>query len=332
MPIEFLTSPPETSSTETSAPAAVAIGVFDGVHAGHRALLETASSFSNLRPVALTFHPHPASALDPERAPKLLTTLSERVRLIESHGVRPIVARFDPEFASLSPDEFIERVLVGELRAGAVVIGDDFRFGRGRAGDVEFLRSSSGFEVVALPTVAIDGAPVRSSRIRALVSSGEIDDAAALLGRPYFLRGTVVKGRQLGRTLGFPTANLALDSDRLIPAPGVYAGAASVEENGVNQEAVAAAISVGTNPTVTDGGPLTVEAYLMDGFDRDIYGATLTLTFVRHLRPTLKFDSLETLVAQMHRDVEAAQACLTSRDTAAVADIARRVGGVGVGF
>lgn len=285
-------------------PLAVAVGVFDGVHHGHQALLKAAREVSDGEPAALTFDPHPAAVFAPEAAPKLLCTLEERARRLREHGaVRVLIARFDASFASQSPEEFIRVVLVERLRAKAVVVGEDFRFGRGRAGDVAALKVGGAqhqYDVVAVPPVVVDGVPARSTTIRHLLTEGKIEAAARLLGWFPSLPGVVVTGRQLGRTLGYPTANLAPPPSLLIPGAGVYAGYARLADG----RAFRSAISIGTNPTVTDGpdAPRTVEAYLMDGFDGDLYGQPLTLEFVRHLRPTLKFDGLPALVEQMARD------------------------------
>ncbi|WP_394793736.1 bifunctional riboflavin kinase/FAD synthetase [Armatimonas sp.] len=277
--------------------SALTIGVFDGVHRGHQALLAAAKA-SGLPTTALTFDPHPAALLSPGRTPKLLGTLPERRELLKSHGADSVqVIAFDHAFAALTPDAFIEQLL-RPLSPGCIVVGEDFRFGCERRGDVETLRAA-GLEVTVLPGVFVDGVPARSTVIRQMLAGGQVTEAARLLGRPYTLSGEVVHGRKLGRTIGYPTANIASDTRLLVPAPGVYAGVATLPDG----RALRAAISIGTNPTVTENGPLTVEAFLLDGFDEDLYGQKLTLAFVHFLRSTVKFEGLAPLLAQMARDV-----------------------------
>jgi riboflavin kinase / FMN adenylyltransferase len=277
---------------------ALTIGVFDGVHRGHQALLAAARA-STLPVCALTFDPHPAALLSPARTPKLLGTLAERRALLQQYGADEVsVIAFDAAFAALTPEAFIKQVLL-RYQPGLVVVGEDFRFGCERRGDLELL-GKAGLEVKAVPGVFVDGVPARSTVIRQMLMGGQVSEAARLLGRPYSLSGEVVHGRKLGRTLGFPTANLAMAPSVLVPAPGVYAGEASLADGRVFR----AAISVGTNPTVTESGPLTVEAFLLDGFDEDLYGQVLRLSFVHFLRGTVKFAGLEPLRAQMAADVE----------------------------
>lgn len=276
---------------------ALTIGVFDGVHRGHQALLAAARA-SGLPTIALTFDPHPAALLSPGRTPKLLGTLDERKALLQAHGATHVqVITFDRALAALSPDAFIERLLRPQ-NPGCIVVGEDFRFGCERRGDVETLRAA-GLAVTVVPGIFVEGVPARSTIIRQMLAGGQVTEAARLLGRPYTLSGEVVHGRKLGRTLGYPTANLASAANLVIPAPGVYAGVATLAEG----RTVRAAISVGTNPTVTDSGPLTVEAFLLDGFNEDLYGHPLSLAFVHFLRGTVKFDSLEALLQQMAADI-----------------------------
>ncbi|GAB4456973.1 MAG: bifunctional riboflavin kinase/FAD synthetase [Armatimonadaceae bacterium] len=295
-------------------PTALAIGVFDGVHRGHQALLvaagEAAAEFAAV-PAALTFDPHPSAIFAPARTPLLLGTLSERAALLHRYGISEVVvAHFDRAFAAQTPDAFISEVLLHRLRVRAVIVGDDFRFGCDRTGNVALLKSAGerhGFAVRVMAPVFVEGTPARSTAIRHLLAGGKVAEAEALLGRPYTLSGTVVRGRQLGRTIGFPTANLQTAPGILIPAAGVYAGYAHLSSG----ERVRTAISIGTNPTVTPHATeRTVEAFLMDDFSRDLYHHSLTLEFAAYLRPTLKFDSLDTLVAQMHQDVALARQLL----------------------
>jgi riboflavin kinase / FMN adenylyltransferase len=276
---------------------ALTIGVFDGVHRGHQALLAAARA-SGLSVTALTFDPHPAALLSPARTPRLLGTLAERTALLKAAGADAVqVIPFDAHVATLTPDAFIEQVL-RPFQPGLIVVGDDFRFGCERRGDVETLRAA-GLRVEAVVGVFVEGVPARSTVIRQMLTGGQVAEAARLLGRAYTLSGEVVHGRKLGRTIGYPTANLGPDPHVLIPAPGVYAGHATLMDGRV----LRAAISIGTNPTVTENGPLTVEAFLMEGFDEEIYGQVLTLSFVHFLRGTVKFDGLDALLQQMAADV-----------------------------
>ena len=313
--------------------SAVTIGVFDGVHRGHQALLaETVrlARDNGYIPAALTFDPHPSAVFAPARTPLLLGTLSERIALLELHGAQSVVvAPFDRALAALTPDEFVREWLVDRSNARAVVVGDDFRFGCDRSGDTAFLRRAGekyGFAVATVPPVFVAGVPCRSTTIRQMIAGGQVKSAQTLLGRPYSLTGTVVHGRKLGRTIGFPTANLDTPNGLLIPGAGVYVGVGCWMERvlGVEYRVLdvrngasvppntqhptpnthLAAVSIGTNPTVTPGinAPRTVEAFLLD-FDGDIYDQTLTVTFTKFLRGTEKFDSLDALVEQMHRDI-----------------------------
>jgi riboflavin kinase/FMN adenylyltransferase len=235
----------------------------------------------------------------------LLGTLEERVELLTANGIdQVILAPFDRQFAEQTAETFVRSIIVERLRAAAVVVGEDFRYGRDRMGDIETLRRAGeryDFGVAAVPQIFVNGVPVRSTEIRRLIAVGDVAQAAALLGRPYRLCGEVVRGRQLGRTIGFPTANLSSDPSVLVPGPGVYAGAAYVDG-----ERHRAAISVGNNPTVAPEGttlPRTVEAFLLDGFDRDIYGSRISFEFLFKLREMVKFANIDALVIQMQADV-----------------------------
>lgn len=254
-------------------------------------------------PTALTFDPHPAVLLAPSRVPLLLSSLDERVALLQSAGAAQVIVEpFDARLGALTPAEFAERVLVGRLRASTVVVGDDFRFGCHRSGDIATLKELGarlGFTVRVIPPVLVDGVPARSSVVRQMVADSRVEAAARLLGRPLTRSGTVVRGRQLGRTIGFPTANLEVPAGLSVPGAGVYAGRAFVP-----QGVFAAAISVGVNVTVDETAPSTVEAYLLD-FDDDLYDRPLTLEFVAHLRGMVKFDGLAALSAQIAQDVAA---------------------------
>ena len=281
---------------------AVTIGIFDGVHLGHRALLDAARA-TGLSVTALTFDPHPAALLAPSRVPPMLLSLDDRESLLREGGADSVVVLpFDRTLAAQTPAAFVEEILLGQLGAACVVVGDDFRYGCDRRGDIAALRLAGerrGFSVVVVPPVFLGGVPARSTTIRQMLAGGQPEGAARLLGRPHFLTGIIVRGKQLGRTIGFPTANLDVPRGLLVPAPGVYAGEA--RWNGLARKA---AISVGVNVTVDESAAPTVEAYLLD-FDGDLYDETLTLTFERFLRPMVKFNGLDALIAAIRADVEA---------------------------
>jgi riboflavin kinase/FMN adenylyltransferase len=272
-----------------SRPRGVAIGTFDGVHLGHRRVLDAARSTGGTSTV-VTFDPHPRVALGYDV--ELLTTLERRLELFDEAGIEEtLVVAFDLELAELGPAEFAGTVL-RPLGANVVVAGADFRFGRGRSGDLGLL-AELGFETRVVPLV--EG--VSSSTIRDLLRAGEVDRAARLLGRPPEVEGTVVAGDARGGTLGFPTANLRVDRDLLVPAHGIYAGATAGHR---------AAVSIGTNPHY-GGHERRVEAHLLD-FDGDLYGRRLLLQLWRRLREERAFESEAALVEQIARDVEEASA------------------------
>jgi riboflavin kinase / FMN adenylyltransferase len=267
-------------------PRAVALGTFDGVHLGHRRVLEAAVAAGHT-PTVVTFDPHPRLALG--YGVRLLATLERRLELIGETGVQDtLVVDFDLELAQLAPEEFVDRIL-RPIGTEVVVAGASFRFGRGRTGDLTLL-GEAGFDARAVPLV--EG--VSSSRIRDLLRGGEVERAARLLGRPAEVDGTVVAGDARGGTLGFPTANLRPDPRLLVPGYGIYAGAA---------EGHRAAISIGTNPHY-GGGERRIEAFLLD-FAGDLYGRRLVLQLWERLRDERAFESEEELVAQIARDVDA---------------------------
>ena len=272
-------------------PRAVAIGTFDGVHRGHRAAIEAANG-AGLRSTVVTFDPHPRLVLGYDV--QLLTTLRRRLELIEEAGPDDVlVLEFTEELSRLEPEEFVAEIL-WPIGTKAVVAANDFRFGRGRKGDVDLLRRL-GIEVVDVPLV--EG--VSSSRIRELLAAGEMREAAALLGRPHELEGTVVSGDQRGGTLGFPTANLAVAQHLLVPAFGIYAGAALDGR---------AAVSIGVNPHY-GGSERRIEAFLLD-FDGDLYGRELRIELWERLRDERAFESEEELIRQIALDVEATRAAV----------------------
>jgi riboflavin kinase / FMN adenylyltransferase len=277
-------------------PRRIAIGEFDGVHLGHRQVIAGNDT-------VLTFEPHPLQVVRPEAAPKLLTSLEAKTELIAGLGVAELVViPFDQRFAHQSPEEFIEHVLVERLSATHVSVGENFRFGRGAAGDSALLDADPRFSTAVAPLVELDGEIISSSRIRALVLAGEVERAARLLGAPFAMRGEVVSGDRRGRTLGFPTANLVPDETLVTPGHAVYAAYA---------DGTPAAVNVGVRPTFGTGRAVLVEAYLLDT-DRDLYGRRLKLDFIARLRGERRFDSVDALVAQMHEDVGRTRALLAA--------------------
>ncbi len=286
-------------------------GNHDGVHLGHRALLDAARALAarEHRVVALTFDPHPAQVLAPHRAPPLLTTPARRADLLRRAGADHVeILPFDHALAQRSPEEFVDGVLVERLRAAGVVVGPDFRFGRGRAGDLATLRAlgeERGFAVRAVGPVERAGAVVSSTRVRGLLTEGRVAEATALLGRVHDVGGVVVEGHRRGRTIGFPTANLDPEPV-LAPADGVYAVVARVDD-----EIVRGVANLGVRPTLEAGR--SIEVHLFD-FDRDIYGRAVRVGFVARLRGEVKFDGLDALKAQIARDADEARHALDAAD------------------
>jgi riboflavin kinase / FMN adenylyltransferase len=268
-------------------PRKIAVGEFDGVHLGHREVIRGNDT-------VLTFEPHPLRVIRPEAAPKLLTSLEVKAELIAELGVQElVVVPFDDGFAHQSPQEFIDHVLVGSLNATRVSVGENFRFGHGASGDAALLETDPRFETRVLPLVEVGGELVSSSHVRALVSAGEVELAARFLGAPFQLRGEVVSGDRRGRELGFPTANIVPDEALVCPGHGVYAARAG---------GACAAVNVGVRPTFGTGRAVLVEAYLLDR-DVDLYGQILRVDFLQRLRGERRFESVDALVEQMHRDV-----------------------------
>jgi riboflavin kinase/FMN adenylyltransferase len=293
----------------------VTIGAYDGVHLGHRHLIGQVRALAaelQCGSAVVTFDRHPAMVVRPDSAPRLLTDLDQKLELLASTGVDyTLVVHFDEQRSHESAEDFVKEVLVGCLRAQAVVVGHDFHFGHRRQGDVPLLQrmgAEFGFDVHGLRLVG-DGAggePVSSTRIRELLGEGRVEEAGALLGRPHEVRGTVQHGDARGRDLGFPTANIAVPGDIQLPADGIYAG--WYERPG--GEVHPAAISLGRRPTFyRDAGSSLLEAYLLD-FDDDLYDQPARVRFVARLRGEEQFDSVEALVSQMSRDVEAARRAL----------------------
>ena len=286
--------------------AAVAVGVFDGVHLGHQRILERAVAIAReqrVRCVVLSFDPHPDLVLSPrfEAMPPLTPLPEKRERLLALGASELEILPFTRELAALAPEEFVDRALVARHHPVALVVGENFALGRGRAGNVQRLReigAARGFEVVPVPLLELEGAPVSSTRIRGLLAAGRVAEAARLLGRRYGLSGTVVRGDAIGRTLGYPTANLRLHEERVVPGDGIYAvWARSAGE----REWRAAAMSVGIRPTF--GGQVrTLEVHVI-GWSGDLLGASMEVEFAEWLRPERRFETREALIAAMDDDV-----------------------------
>ena len=298
---------------------AVTIGAYDGVHLGHRSLLRDLrerAAAAGLSTVVVTFDRHPAYVVRPESAPKQLTSLEQKLELLAECGIdRTVVVPFDKARADESAEDFVREVLVEELEARLVVVGEDFHFGHGRRGNVELLRrlgAEHDFDVVGVALTGDGAEAVSSTRIRALLAKGDVEVAAALLGRSHEVRGPVVRGDgRGGPELGFPTANVAVPDDIALPADGVYAGYYTRPDGTVHR----AAIGVGRRPTFYEPGtsPVLVEAYLLH-FDGDLYGEEARVSFAHHLRDDRRFDSVQDLVTQMRADVEATERVLAAAD------------------
>lgn len=299
-------------SAPSLGPSAVTIGAYDGVHMGHREVISQVRDIarsSGLRTVVVTFDRHPASVVRPDSAPKLLCDLDQKLELLADTGVdATYLIRFDAQRATETAEEFVDEVLVAALDARAVVVGEDFHFGHRRGGNVGLLREmggSRGFTVEGLALVDVEGRPangapnVSSTSIRRLIAEGDLRGAADLLGRLHEVRGTVEHGDRRGRDLGFPTANITVDADILLPANGIYAGWLERADGTVHM----AAMNLGHRPTFyerPEGEPL-LECHLLD-FSGDLYDESVKVRFVEMLRGEERFDSVEDLVTQMHAD------------------------------
>jgi riboflavin kinase/FMN adenylyltransferase len=292
----------------------VTIGQFDGVHRGHQRVVARAAEVGRERGlpvVAITFDPHPDEVTRPGSHPPFLCSTRRRAELLGGLGVDAVcVLPFTLDFSRLDPDEFVRAVLVDKLHAAAVVVGEDFRFGHKARGNVQLLDKLGekyDYTVEGLPLLVLDDVTISSTAIRTLLAAGDVAEAAKLLGRPHRVEGVVVRGHQRGRQLGFPTANVESPPHTAIPADGIYAGwLATLDETGAEVNRWPAAISIGTNPTF-DGQARTVEAYALDRTDLDLYGLHAAIDFGVRLRGTLRFDSIDALVEQMHKDVDQAR-------------------------
>jgi riboflavin kinase/FMN adenylyltransferase len=293
---------------------ALAIGNFDGVHAGHRRLLERARSAAALHggeAVALTFDPPPARFLAPHLAPRLITTQVRKLELLAAAGIDVcVVEPFDRQLADLSPEAFARDVLAGALGARHIVVGYDFTFGKRRAGNTEILRQLGdqfGFTVEVVDPVAVEGVVASSSRVRSFVGDGNLAGARLLLGRDFEVDGVVVRGAGRGRALGVPTANLAPETE-LLPPLGIYAGWVEIAGDPARRPG---AVSVGTNPTFEVAGKLSLEVFLLD-WDGDLYGQGLRIGFVERLRGERRFPDADSLVQQIRRDIEDTRGVLSA--------------------
>ena len=295
-------------------PCAVTIGNFDGVHRGHQAMfarLKAAAAERGLPTAVMTFEPHPREVFTPDQAPARLTSLREKMELFKSHDIdRMVLARFSRRFASLSAEEFIERILMAGIQARWILIGDDFRFGAKRAGDFALLQQcgeARGFEVESLPSVLVEGVRVSSTAVREALAQGELALAAQFLGRPYSISGRVVHGDKLGHELGYPTANIQMKHNKP-PLSGIFA----VELCGIDNCRLPGVASLGVRPTVKQNGAATLEVHVFDFHER-IYGAHVRVDFLHKLRDEEKFPDLPALIAQIARDVADAKDFFAAR-------------------
>jgi riboflavin kinase/FMN adenylyltransferase len=289
---------------------AVAIGNFDGVHVGHRALIARARELAaaqGLRAVALTFDPHPSAVLSPHGAPPRVSSLARRLELLAAAGLdATVVEPFTRELAAYPADAFVDQIVLGALGARAIVVGYDFSYGHGRTGSPADLRAHgerAGVRVEIVAPVEVGGEIASSSKIRAYLRAGDLAGAERLLGRRWDIDGTVVHGAKRGRAIGVPTANIAPESDLSI-APGIYAVTL-----GVGGAVLPAVASLGTNPTFVDGGGLVLEVHVLD-WDGDLYDRRVRTTFVSRLRDELRFESVDALISQIMTDIERARSVL----------------------
>ncbi len=304
--MQVLRSIPELSQLQ--GPLFLAIGVFDGVHLGHQAVISTSARHAaeaGGTPVVVTFDPHPAKVLRPEKAPRLLTATQHKIQLIRDLGVEHLlVVRFDAEFAATAPEEFVHQLVAASKPLREICVGHEWSFGRNRAGNlalIQKLGAQDHFDVVGIQEVSVNGTIISSTAIRQAVEDGELEKAAEMLGREYTILGTVERGAQLGRQLGFPTANLSAHSEQF-PPNGVYAAEAKL-----GGEVFRGVVNLGYRPTVASETPQRLlELHLFD-LDRDIYGQDVEVRFTRYLRPEQKFANLDELKAQIARDVAQAR-------------------------
>lgn len=291
-----------------NAPTVVTIGTFDGVHIGHRKIIDRLIEVGRkegLEPTILTFFPHPRMVLQEDSGLKLINTIDERKIILENTGVDNLIVHpFTKEFSRLSAHQFVEEILVEQLHAKKIVIGYDHRFGRNRTANIEDLKKFGkefGFEVEEISKQDIDEVAVSSTKIRKALNDGEMEKANTYLSQPFMLTGKIVKGKSLGRKLGFPTANLQIaESYKLIPKNGVY-----IVKSTIDGKQVFGMTNIGTNPTIGEGNTQSIETYFFD-LNKDLYGKTLQIDFLKRIRDEEKFDSLEELSQAMEKDKEIA--------------------------
>src|SRR5438067_7913526 len=304
--MRILRSIPELS--QLPSPVFLAIGVFDGVHLGHQAVISTSAEHAravNATPVVVTFDPHPEKILRPDKAPHLLTATPYKVALIRALGVRHLlIISFDKHFAATEPEDFVQQLVQHSKPLREICVGHEWSFGRNRRGNLELLKKLGAqfhFEVVGVPPLKANGEVVSSTAIRKAIEKGDFTRAAAMLGREYTILGTVTRGDNLGKKIGFPTANLSAHSEQF-PPNGVY-----VAEAKIDNELHRGVINLGVRPTVSGGkSERVLEIHLFD-FDRDIYGHDVEVRFLKFLRPEEKFENLDALVQQIRRDVQQAR-------------------------
>jgi riboflavin kinase/FMN adenylyltransferase len=297
-----------TELRQLRGPLFLAIGVFDGVHRGHQAVISTSTRHAHSAdgtPVVVTFDPHPAKILRPNDAPHLLTATQHKIALIRALGVgHLLIIKFDKDFANTAPEKFVEQLVTNSKPLREICVGHEWSFGKNRAGNLDLLKTLGArfdFDVIGIPPVRANGAVVSSTAIRQAIEAGKFDKAAEMLGREYTILGTVTGGEKLGKKIGFPTANLSAHSEQF-PPNGVYFAEAWLD--GVLLHGV---VNLGIRPTVSSGKPERIlEIHLLD-FDRDIYGKDLEIRFVRYLRPEKKFESVDALVRQIDVDVRQAR-------------------------
>lgn len=309
--IEILHSIPELS--QLRGPLFLAIGVFDGVHRGHQAVISTSADHAqaaNGTPVVVTFDPHPEKVLRPQSAPRLLSATQHKIALIQALGVRHLlVIKFDKQFAATEPESFVEQLVKHSRPLREICVGHEWSFGKNRRGNLELLKTLGAkfdFGVVGVPPISANDEVVSSTAIRQSIERGDFARAAAMLGREYTILGTVTHGDGLGKKIGFPTANLSAHNEQF-PPNGVYAATARMTDGMYR-----GVVNLGFRPTVTkEKSERVLEIHLFD-FDRDIYGRDLEVRFVKFLRPESKFENIDALVAQIRRDVEEARKILGS--------------------
>lgn len=304
--MEILRSIPELERLR--GPLFLAIGVFDGVHRGHQAVISTSADHaaaSNGTPVVMTFDPHPEKVLRPQAAPHLLSATEHKIALIRALGVEHLlIITFDKQFAATEPEDFVQKLIIHSKPLREICVGHEWSFGKNRRGNLDLLKklgAKFNFDVVGIPPVKINGAVVSSTAIRQAIEKGDLAKAAEMLGREYTILGTVTRGDNLGKKIGFPTANLSAHSEQF-PPNGVY-----VAEARIDGELYRGVINLGIRPTVSSGKPERVlEIHLFD-FNRDIYGHDVEVRFLKFLRSEKKFQDLDTLVQQIRQDVEQAR-------------------------